>query len=224
MRKSNLFPITFCLTLLLMIVESCSPTVLFNSPQPDGKKNLVQFPSRYLGEYESLDDTSIFLVEKYMIRERNIVDISVPKTEVDTSQDVILEGNVLTIKESGEKVPVTFRNDSIFGTLTTYDTTFIISDKGILRKYKGYYFMNFWQEGDQWMIYKLKFSNDGTASACGISKDDELDQIKEIVPVDEVKNDQGEGQKYIIKPERDDFKELIELGHFRECTQYKKIK
>jgi len=58
MRKSNLFPITFCLTLLLMIVESCSPTVLFNSPQPDGKKNLVQFLP-VPGEYESLDDTSI---------------------------------------------------------------------------------------------------------------------------------------------------------------------
>lgn len=217
MRKSISFLILFCL-----IIAGCSPTVLFNSPQPAGKKNLVQFPVRYQGAYESLDDTSYFLVEKYMIRQRNIMDISVPKIEVDTSQDVILEGNLLYVKETGEQVPVTLRNDSVFGTLTTYDTTFFISDKGILRKFKGYYFMNFRQDEDLWMVYKLKFTKDGTASLCGISKDDEIDQIKELMTVEEEKNEKGEGQKYIIKPEKGGFKKLIEMGHFRECTQYKK--
>jgi hypothetical protein len=219
MKKSILFLILFGL-----IIAGCSPTVLFNSPQPAGKKDLVQFPPRYQGEYEAIDDTSFYLVEKYMIRQRNIIDISVPRTEIDTSQDVILEGNLLYVKETGEKVPVTFRNDSVFGTLTTYDTTFFISDKGILRKFKGYYFMNFKQEEDQWMVYKLKFTKDGSATLCGISKDEEIDQIKAIFTVEEIKNDKGEGQKYIIKPEKGDFKKLIEMGHFRECTQYKKIK
>jgi len=160
MKKSILF-----LILLFLIVAGCSPTVLFNSPQPSGKKDLVQFPTRYQGAYESLDDTSYFLVEKHMIRQRNNFDISVPRSEIDTSQDVILEGNILYVKGTGERTPVTFRNDSVFGTLTTYDTTFIISDKGILRKFKGYYFMNFKQEEDQWMVYKLKFARDGTATA-----------------------------------------------------------
>ena len=41
--------------------------------------------------------------------------------------------------------------------------------------------------------------------------------------VEEEKNDKGEGQKYIIKPGKEDFKKFIELGHFRECTSYKKI-
>jgi hypothetical protein len=82
--------------------------------------------------------------------------------------------------------------------------------------------MNFRQDEDLWMVYKLKFTKDGTASLCGISKDDEIDQIKELMTVEEEKNDKGEGQKYIIKPEKGDFKKLIELGHFRECTQYTK--
>jgi hypothetical protein len=219
MKKNTSFVILFCL-----IIASCSPTVLFNSPQPAGKKDLVQFPSRYQGIYESFEDSSVYLVEKYMVRQRNIIDLSVPRTEIDTSQDVILEDNLLLIKETGEKVPVTFRNDSVFGTLTTYDTTFSISEKGILRKFKGYYFMNFWQEENQWMVYKLKFAKDGNATLCGISKDEEIDQIKAIVPVEEIKNEKGEGTKYIIKPAEGDFKKLIELGYFRECTQYRKIK
>src|SRR4030042_3244630 len=219
MKISILFLSLFCL-----IVAGCSPTVLFNNPQPAGKKNLVQFPPRYQGEYEAIDDTSFYLVEKYMIRQRNIIDISVPRTEIDTSQDVILEDNLLLIKETGEKGPVTFRNDSVFGTLTTYDTTFFISDKGILRKFKGYYFMNFWQEENQWMVYKLKFTKDGNATLCGISKDDEIDQIKTIVPVIEEKNEKGEATKYIIKPEKGEFKKLVELGYFRECSSYRKIK
>jgi hypothetical protein len=219
MKKSILF-----LLLLFLIVAGCSPTVLFNSPQPAGKKDLVQFPSRYWGEYEAIEDSSVYLIEKYMIRQRNIIDISVPITEIDTSKEVTLEGNLLYIKESGENVPVTFRNDSVFGTLTTYDTTFFISDKGILRKFKGYYFLNFKQDDDQWMIYKLKFSRNDVTTACGISKDDEIDHIKELTTVEEEKNDKGETQKYIIKPEKGDFKKLIEHGHFRECMQYRKIK
>jgi hypothetical protein len=212
------------LSLFCLIYTSCSPTVLFNSPQPAGKRDIIQFPPRYRGAYEGLDDTSYYLVEKYMIRQRNKTDIKTPRLEIDTNKDVILQDNFLIIRETGEKVPVTLRNDSVFGTYIYYDTTFMISDKGILRKFKGYYFMNFKQDEDQWMVYKLRFAKDGTASACGISKDDELDQIKEIVPVDEVKNDKGEGQKYIIKPGKGDFKKLIEQGHFRECTQYKKTK
>jgi hypothetical protein len=219
MKKSRAYLILFCL-----IAAGCSPTVLFNNPQPSEKKDLVQFPSRYWGEYECIEDSSVYLVEKHMIRKRNIIDIKVPKTEIDTSKDVNLEGNLLYVKDSGEKIPVTFRNDSVFGTLTTYDTTFIISDKGILRKFKGNYFMNFKQEEDQWMVYKLKFSKDGTATACGISKDDEIDQIKEIMAVEDIKNEKGESAKYIIKPGKGDFKKLIEQGHFRECTQYRKVK
>jgi hypothetical protein len=219
MRKSILFLILFCL-----VVTGCSPTVLFNSPQPGGKRDIAQFPSRYQGEYECINDTSFYLVEKYMIRKRNIMDLKVPRAEVDTSKDVVLKDNLLYIRETGEEVPVIIRNDSVFGTLTTYDTTFIISDKGILRKFKGYYFLNFRQDDDLWMVYKLKFTKDGSASACGISKDDEIEQIKEIMTVEEIKNEKGEGEKYIIKPVNGDFKKLIEQGHFRECTQYKKIK
>jgi len=217
MRKSISF-----LILLFIIISGCSPTVLFNSPQPAGKKNLVQFPPRYLGEYEAVDDTSFYLLEKNMIRQRYILDISVPRTEIDTSHDFILQGNIIYKPESGEKFPVTFRNDSVFGKYITYDTTFVISDANILRRFKGYYFMNFKQDGDQWMVYKLKFTKGGTASLCGISKDEEMDQIKAIVPVEEIKNEKGENTKYIIKPAEGDFKKLIELGHFRECTQYRK--
>jgi hypothetical protein len=219
MKKSTSF-----LIILFIIAAGCSPTVLFNFPQPEGKKDLVQFPSRYWGEYEGIEDSSIYLIDKHIIRKRNIIDIRVPRTEIDTSKDVTLEGNILYVKESGEKVPVTFRNDSVFGTLTTYDTTFNISGKGILRKFKGCYFLNFKQEEDQWMVYKLKFSKDGSATACGISKDDEIEQIKQIMTVEEIKNEKGENVKYIIKPEKGEFKKLIDQGHFRECTQYRKIK
>src|SRR4030043_589380 len=98
MRKNISF-----LILLFIIIAGCSPTVLFNSPQPAGKKNLVQFPPRYLGEYEAVDDTSFYLLEKNMIRQRYILDISVPRTEIDTSSDFILQGNIIYIPESGEK-------------------------------------------------------------------------------------------------------------------------
>jgi hypothetical protein len=206
-----------------LIFAGCSPTILFNSPQPEGKKDLYHFPARYLGEYEEIGDSSIFVLEKYLIKERYPSDISAPRSEIDTSREFILRDNIVFIPGTGEEVPVITRNDSIFGTYITYDTVFRISDKNLLRKFKGFYFLNIRNDEEEWIVYKLKFGKDGHASLCDISKDDEIEGLKEITTVIEEQNDKGKVTKYIIKPEREEFKQIIKEGYFKECTEYRKV-
>ena len=219
MRTIKSFLILSCL-----LFAGCSPTVLFNSPQPAGKKNLVQFPARYLGEYEEIEDSSFFVLEKYLIREQYLSDISAPRSEIDTSKKFILRDNIVYIPETGEEVRVITRNDSIFGTYITYDTVFRITDVNILRKFKGYYFLNIRNNDEEWVVYKLKFRKDGGANLCGISQDDEIEQLKEITNVVEEQNDKGKVTKYIIKPEQGEFKNIVKEGHFKECTEYRKVR
>jgi hypothetical protein len=211
------------LILSCLIFAGCSPTILFNSPQPEGKKDLYHFPARYLGEYEEIGDSSIFVLEKYLIRERYPLDISAPRSEIDTSKEFILRDNIVYISETGEEVPVITRNDSIFGTYITYDTVFCITDENLLRKFKGYYFLNIMNDKEEWIVYKLKFEKDGRASLCDISKDDEIDGLKEITTIVEEQNDKGKVIKYIIKPEQEEFKQIIKEGYFRDCTEYRKV-
>jgi len=70
----------------------------------------------------------------------------------------------------------------------------------------------------------LKFRKNGNTSLCGISEDDEIDRLKEITNVIEEKNDKDEVIKYIIKPEKGDFKQIIKEGYFKDCTEYRKMK
>jgi len=212
------------LLISFMIICGCTPTVLFNSPQPINKRDLSQFPPRYIGGYEEIEDSSFFLVEQNLIREQYREDISVPRIEMDTSQEFTLRDNIVYIPETGEEVPVIIRNDSVFGTYITYDTVFLISDGNILRKYKGYYFMNIQNDENEWAVYKLKFRKDGFTSLCGISEDDEIEWLKEITTVIEEKNDKGKVTKYIIEPEKGEFKKIIKDGYFKDCTDYRKVR
>jgi hypothetical protein len=207
-----------------LIITACSPTILFNSPQPANKRDLVQFPPRYLGEYIKTEDSSFTVLEKYLVKEQYFSDIKAPRSEIDTSKKFILRDDMVYIPETGEEVPVIFKNDSVFGKYITYDTIFHISDENILRKFKGYYFMNIRNDEEEWAVYKLKFSKDGKVSFCGISEEDEIDRLKELTTILEEKNDKGEVIKYIIKPEKGDFKQIIKEGHFKDCTEYRKLR
>jgi hypothetical protein len=211
------------LVISFLILAGCSPTILFNAPQPPDKRDLAGFPARYFGEYMGIEDSSFFVLEKYLIREQYSSDINAPRSEIDTSKKFILRDNTVYISETGEEVPVIIRNDSVFGTYITYDTVFHISDENILRKYKGYYFMNIRNDEEEWVVYKLKISKDGNASFCGISEEDEIEHLKEITTVFEEKNDKGEVTQYIIKPEKGDFKQIIKEGYFKDCAEYRKV-
>jgi len=222
-KQQLMRPVILFLIITFLILAGCSPTVIFNSPQPTDKRDLGKFPSRYFGKYEEIEDSSLFILENYLIREQYTEDMNVPKIEIDTSKEFILKDDIVYIPETGEEVPVTIRNDSIFGTYITYDTVFRISDENILRKFRGYYFMNIRNDEEEWIVYRLKFRKDGNASLCGISEDDEIDRLKEITTVIEEKNDKDEVIKYIIKPEKGDFKQIIKEEHFKDCTEYRKV-
>jgi hypothetical protein len=211
------------LVLSFLILAGCSPTVVFNSPQPADKKDLGKFPSRHLGKYEEIEDSSLFVLEKYLIREQYQEDMNVPRIEIDTGKEFILKDNIIYIPETGEEVQITIRNDSIFGTYTTYDTVFRISGENILRKFRGYYFLNIRNGEEEWIVYKLKFRKKSNTSLCGISEEDEIGRLKEVTTVIEEKNDKDKVIKYIIKPEMGDFKQIIKEGYFKDCTEYKKV-
>lgn len=219
MKLNKLVLLIYCL-----IFAGCKPTILFNAPQPAERRDLIRFPTRYLGEYLEIEDSSFFVVEKYLIREKYLSDISAPRSEIDTSKEFILKDYTVYLPESGQEVPVVIRNDSVFGTYINYDTVFYISDENILRRYKGYFFLNMRNEEKEWAVYRLKFRKDGSTSLCGISDEDEIERLKELTTVIEEKNDKDEVTKYIIKPEKEDFKQIIKEGHFRDCTEYRKLK
>ncbi|KPK85418.1 MAG: hypothetical protein AMS27_07400 [Bacteroides sp. SM23_62_1] len=158
-----------------------------------------------------------------MIRELYSSYIRTSLSDLDTSKELVLKDNIVYIPETGEEVHVITKNDSVFGTYITYDTVFLISGENILRKYKGYYFMNIRNDEDEWVVYKLKFRKDGSASLCGISEDEEMERLKEITTIVEETNDKGKVTKYIITPGKEEFKQIIKEGHFKECTEYRKV-
>ena len=62
--------------LLLTILSSCDPTVVFREPQPQGKRDLSKFPDKFTGFYMASDDSSLYLIKSTIILEKYVEELA----------------------------------------------------------------------------------------------------------------------------------------------------
>ena len=97
------------------------------------------------------------------------------------------------------------------------DTVFAFSNGDILRKYKGYFFLN-QPYKNNWEVKKLKINDDIIAIGYIASQDD----IAKMEKITETKRDTS--YTYIVKPTKKQLKHFIKENGFSEEELYIKIK
>ena len=214
------------LSISLLSLTGCGPNVYFDAPQPVHKKELKSFPGKLRGHYMNLDDSTLFVVNQSMILQLYDEEFAIPLDEIETSDDYMLLDDSLFIGDSGIQVKVSVRDDSVYGIAAFRDTIFLISDEYVLKKYKKRIFLNFREEKDNiylWLVMKITFYPDGKAKLCVVSDEDEMDMLKEITTVEEIKSKAEKIDYYLIKPTKQEFIEYLKQDGFTDCTQYLKI-
>jgi len=201
---------------------ACDPTVVFMEPQPEGKRDLKVFPSKYRGTYMELDDSSIFIITANRILEEYEAELADPESEILEEGDIVLNGDTLIIEEMNLKFPVTRKNDSIFGSVMLYDTIFDMKSEGRLRKTGRNYLLNL-PSDDEWIVLKLIFTESGEAYHCDIAHEDEIDIFKKGCRVVTETNENGNPKKYILSPSSKELKKLLKLETFTDTTEYIRI-
>ncbi len=173
--------------LFLLVVNSCGPKVTFNAPQPEGKTNLASFPNHLLGEYLGDSGSSRLLVfNDLIVRSYNGDSLPLP---LDSSQ-------------------AKSQNPGFV------DTVFYLSEKSVLRKWKGYYFLNQEYEPGQWGVKKLQLTK-GKLIISEISEVDDLENLKSIT---ETANDTV--SPFHFAPTKKQFKAYLKSGGFAHSEVY----
>ena len=210
-------------TLLIFLIISCDPSVVFREPQPAGSTDLKAFPSKVHGTYlETLDDSSVYVVTSTYIFQKYVEELGRSEEEIMEDIEVELKGDTLFLQEIGMAFPVIRRNDSIFGTITVFDTIFDISDNYKLRKFKKNYFLNF-PHDTLWMVYKLQFGKGHRAYLFDINEDKEAKIFEKHSKVDVIRNTEGKPKKYIMNPSRKEMITLLKLETFTDTTEFIRI-
>jgi hypothetical protein len=210
-------------TLLSFLLISCDPNVLFREPQPAGSRDLAKFPARVHGTYlETMDDSSVYVVTSTYIFQKYVEKLNLPVEEILEDEEVALKGDTLILADIVLAFPVIRRNDSVFGTITVYDTIFDLSAEDKLRKLRKDYFLNF-PHDSMWMVLKLQFGKDQKAYLFDINEDKEAKIFEQYCAVEVIRNDKDRPGKYIMNPGRNELKALLKLETFTDSTEFIRI-
>jgi hypothetical protein len=162
---------------LMLCFLSCDPLVTFTTPQPTGADNLSEIPNRLQGEYFSFDNGSVLRINEKVIQRS--YDFEVKSHKDQLSNDEQLSGDTLFNMSTQRKTPVKIEGDSLITRFHFVDTIFQISEKNILRKFKGYYFLNMLYSENSWEVRKLQLSK-GELTVSSIRGQDDIDHLKKI--------------------------------------------
>ena len=156
---------------------ACEPPVTFTEPQPESTKNLSAFPNRIQGRYSSLSDGSIVRIGNHLIERTYDFDYKIHHHQLDSAFQLV--GDTAMITETGEIKTVQHDGDSLIIHMHEVDTLFLMSYDNVVRKLKGYYFLNTRFDETSWTVEKLGFTK-GQLVISSISKKEDIDNLQEI--------------------------------------------
>ena len=206
------------LTILLfaLLLISCKePLVQFSETQPENSKSLKFFPKKLIGNYyDSENEIDIEITNSMIIKKSTFKDTFNVKV---LSEVEVLKGDTLVNTKTFEKIFVKKINDTLFTNILYKDTIFSINRENVLKKMKGYYFLNIKYSENNWIVKKLHLKN-GLLNLNDISTKEEIQMLEEIT---ETKKDSS--TIFVIKPTKKQFREFVKKNGFSDGEVYIKL-
>lgn len=194
--------------IILASLFACEPVVTFNEPQPADTDNLANFPRRLQGEYLSLTDNSMLLINDKLIQRIYDYDFKLHLNELDSNSRLF--GDTIIDLITNEKLLIKRDGDSLIRHVHYIDTLFQMDYDNVLRKLKGYYFMSIRHDKESWKVKKIQLLK-GELIISNISTKLDIDNLKEITEslTDTI-------PPYKFAPTKKQFKEFIKKEGFRD--------
>lgn len=144
-----------------------------------------------------------------------IIEDTLKISEIDTNE--VIKNDSLFNTKTKEKYKIKRVNDTLFSNYIYSDTIFTINKQNVLKKFKGYFFLNkLIDKTGFWEVEKLHLTK-GVLTINGIETENELELLQSIT---ETKMDTI--KPFRIKPTKKQFKEFIKKNGFTNGEIYVK--
>ncbi len=214
MKKQFCFSVLF----LAILLFACEPPVTFDKPQPPDVKSLAGFPRRLQGNFLSMDDSTVVQITANSLIRFYEFDQKMHLSQLDSTKQLI--GDTLFDTSTNKGIPVRIEGDSLILHVTEADTLFHIDQLNVLKKYKGYYFINtfnpFVKQGG-WEVKKIQLSR-GSLTISGVNTKADIDQLKTLTESTQ------DTTPYVFSPSRQEFKKFVRNEGFRDVEEFRKIR
>ena len=163
--------------IILASLFACEPPVTFNQAQPTDTDNLPKFPKRLQGQYLNFADNSTLLVNDKLITRIYDYDYKVHLNQLDSTEQ--LSGDTIININTKEKTLIKRAGDSLIAHVHYIDTLFQMDYDNVVRKFKGYYFLNKRYNETSWEVKKIQLTK-GQLILSSISTKLDIENLKEI--------------------------------------------
>lgn len=209
--------------LLLLTLAACTPPVVFTEAQPDVVPAEDQFSPAYQGVYFCTGDSSIVRISSQAIWKERLLELNTTIQDIEETDGVYLDGNLLYIEETNTPVPVQFLDEQqISGELLLSDTLFQIGNKQVLKNYRGHQILSTRMSRGNWAVQILSKDEQGNLSLWTTKLPEDLEALEMITPVEDISTE--ETQRYRISPNIAEFRKLMESKLiFEACDYFERI-
>nr|WP_317630892.1 hypothetical protein [uncultured Flavobacterium sp.] len=197
---------------------SCKQSLVqFAEAQPENTKNIENFPKKLRGDYYDLEnDVNLTINENSIIKQITIKD-TININEL--SENEVLKNDTIFNLKNSNKFSVTKVNDSLLTNYIIVDTLFFISNENVLKKKKGYYFLNTkYSANDTWEVKKMVLKN-GQLNINGITSEDEIKLLEKIT-----ETTKDSISPFVVKPTKKQFNTFVKQNGFTTGQNYLKSK
>ena len=163
--------------IIIASLYACEPPNTFTEPQPTDTDNLSKFPKRLQGEYISLLDSSTLTINNELIQRSYELNYKIHPNQIDST--CILSSDTLIFLNTNERALIKRDGDSLVLYFHNIDTLFQMNNDHVVRKFKGYYFLNTHYDKANWTVKKLQLSK-GQLVISGLSIKQDIETLKEI--------------------------------------------
>jgi hypothetical protein len=219
MNTSKLY--RFLIVSLFLLAATCDPKVKFESPQPNGRKDLSSIPSNFHGEYLELADSLNLTIDSKLIVQEELRIARLTKQQLWEEIDTVFEFDTILNIVDNTTVAFDFYDDSVQLTTHTVDTLFDLADNGILREYKGFLFLNTPLENDLWKVKVVKIKGDSLMLSSLVTES-EIESIRPITQVIAIADTlEHKTKEYRLNPKKSEMKKILtrkklEFGYIRD--------
>lgn len=197
--KNFILLVSFC------ALASCKkPLANFTEAQPANTKDQSAFPSKMIGTYHNYETDTDLVIQKELI------------LSTQYFRDTLSEKDLLKIQQEIELTSKKLNDTLFIASYNVTDTIFNLQQNDILRKLKGYYFLNIANEDKNWNVTKLKFKNN-IVSLNDIRTEEEINTLAELTEtvVDTIR-------PATFKLSKKQFRKFVKQNGFTEGSVYVK--
>lgn len=200
--------------LLSVLIIGCGePPVTFTEPMPVNGKVLEKFPKKYQGIYvNKTDDSRLYITDVGMAREYDYT-LKIHRDSLEAGDS--LANDTVFHLATGEFDVVNMQGEYLTQHIHWIDTLFTIDGFPMLRKYKGYLFLNTtYQYGYEVRQVKLKK---------GILEINSISTAEEIGMLNEFEENDSDTIASPYSPSKREFRKFIRTEGFQDGEQFVKI-